>query len=122
MRGLQWRDVEGSRSAGEGTHFNEYVALISAYRIDTYQGTLRLDFVNNRLMSTWFYPDDYRGFVDYLRVHGVVFTNSENEERYEVPQTATVIRLDTDHEGHRYIAWEDERILSAVNRWINRNS
>src|SRR4051812_4628155 len=113
---VPWTDEEGTQSPqNDSARFAEYVALIPHCEVYGYKGALRLDFVNNKLLSIWFYADDADGFVRELVHRGIAFRReSDGVQRYTVPSTHTAIRVTRDKEGRPYVAWEDEHFREAV--------
>ena len=122
MARLHWSEIEGSRSSPSDARFSEYVAVVDGYSVDGFPGALRLDFVNEHLISTWFYPDDFNGFVAHLQHEGIRIDSKNRSEDWHVPGTATVIRIGLDHQTKNYVSWEDEQVSSLVDRWITKNS
>lgn len=72
-------------------------------------GTLRLEFLNDRLMAAWFFPDNPAAYAIPLQ---------------EVPQSdsATKLRRGKDHRGKDYLIWEDERLRQEFFDWIKKYS
>lgn len=90
---------------------------VSGYRHLGLSGELVLRFFNERLVSTWFYPDSYDSYLKALRRAGVNIT----AERQRVGRYADAW-TSTDYRDRAYVAWADRRLTKENNRWINRYS
>ncbi len=117
----RWVVIEDSktRKPSKAGRFDDYVILASDYRVGSVSGKLRLEFLNSQLMSSWFYPADYETCLKEIAATGISFPRGGQ------PVTSrgnTTIRLGKDYEGHRYIAWEDSRLIEEMNRWLLKNS
>jgi len=121
----QWVVIEDSktRKPSKAGRFDDYVIMTSDYKLGGVNGSLRLEFLNGQLMATWFYPSDYRKCLEELAATGVSFPpKSSDSAGPRISRGSTTIRLGKDYEGHRYIAWEDSRLVDEMNQWLLRNS
>jgi hypothetical protein len=122
LRDLEWRIVEGA-DRRSNAKFAETVVIVSGYTANGLKGDLRLAFVNDRLLSTWFYPENVEDFLKALAESGVSFKpDAAGSKSFPMPDSNTVLRVGSDHTNRRYVAWEDEVFQSAVDSWISRNS
>ena len=82
------------------------------------QGDLRLEFVDNELAATWFFPDDS------VRFEGEI-GKQKPSTAYGPPirlHSATELRVNVDYRGRKYWAWEDVNLRQKVERWIKKNT
>ena len=80
------------------------------------KGTLRLLFFNDRLASTWFYPEQSESCLQHLRSSGIMVSDKQTTVG------DTIIWSSTDYKGRRYVAWEDRRLREEQDRWISKYS
>ena len=109
---------ESSLKAGDPRpRFDFLVLSVHGYTHLGFRGELVLHFFNDRLMSTWFYPDSYQAYVDALRSSGVNITgDSRSLGRHTEAWTSK------DYRRRFYVAWHDRRLSKENERWINRYS
>jgi hypothetical protein len=91
-------------------------------RIENYEhlghrGELRVQFLNERLLSTWFYPDSYDSYIATLRRSGLTPVSVTTR----VGQY-TDLWTYRDFEDRPYVAWEDIRLADEQRRWIMKYS
>jgi hypothetical protein len=72
-------------------------------------GTLRLEFLNDQLMATWFYPKDLARYRSALE---------KEAKRDEL----TSIKYGTDYQKRDYVLWEDVRLRKELDDWIRKYS
>lgn len=79
------------------------------------QGELQLMFLNEELMSVWFYPDNPEdaSSIAVFREIGM----GESEDR-----GALRSRVDVDFRGRIYVAYEDVALVDVMDRWLEENS
>lgn len=82
------------------------------------QGDLRLEFVDDELAATWFFPDDPVRFDGEVRKQGPSAASGKPTRLH----TATDLRVDVDYRGRKYWAWEDVNLRHKVDRWIKKNA
>ena len=107
--GYEWNVKEDSKLPKNDSRppFNMLTVSIKKYGYLSHSGELVLFFFNDRLMSTWFYPDDVSGFAkelkDYLGVDiigypGITYGKYTKIWQYE------------DFQNRIYIGWHDIRL------------
>jgi hypothetical protein len=116
----KWEVLEDSGKGAKSSRppFEVFTAVVRGYMHEGFKGELRLTFFNNRLMSTWFYPEDP---ASYRRVLSAAFPNLKERESTNVAPF-TLISIATDHRGKRYFAWGDSRLQKEMEIWIRRYS
>jgi hypothetical protein len=123
--GTRWVEIENSRTRkpSKSARFDDYVIMASEYTVGGVSGSLRLEFLNGLLLGTWFYPSDFQKCIDELAATGISFPpDSPGSLETGISRGNTTIRLGKDYEGRRYVAWEDSRLVDAMNQWLMRNS
>lgn len=97
--------------------FDVLVLEFKGYRDRGHAGTLMVKFLNERLLSTWFYPEDHAAYLNALEQEGVSLRESNDT-------TIGFTRIWTyqDFHGGWYVGWEDVRIAAEMNRWIGKYS
>lgn len=119
--GFTWTVIENNATLAKGETrppFHIYVIRVDNFSSRGVDGALRLEFFNDRMMATWFYPKNFSFYRTLL------------EKRYpklRAGQAAIIdqytrIEFGIDHEGHNYISWEDSRLREEFNLWIKRYS
>jgi hypothetical protein len=108
LRNAKWETIEKGSHAPDGTDDTfDVLRVATRYRHLEFQGELILEFLNDKLMSTWFYPDDfdrYKASWD-LSVAGQPTPLGESLERGQ-----TRIWTLEDFDGRHYAGWEDEAL------------
>jgi len=120
---LQLRDdqievLENSQSpqGARRPQFNIFTIKLENIEIAGYRGDLALSFFNDRLESTWFYPEDFEGFANSLDLD-----RSALESRQGVMKKPfTRMWIYTDFQQKPYIGWEDVRLSQQKMDWIDR--
>lgn len=97
--------------------FNILVWSISFEHLNQ-PGKLHLHFFNDRLMSTWFYPDDMKSYLRALDRSGVAL---DRDGHCEQPPF-TEIWKSTDFKNRGYVGWEDKRLQEECSEWIESYS
>ena len=120
---LQLRDdqveaLENSQSPQTSRRppFNIYTIDVENLEIEGYQGKLRLSFFNDRLQSTWFYPENFEGLVNSLHFDRSVLESGQGVMK----KPFTRIWIYTDFQQKPYIGWEDVRLSQQKMDWIDR--
>jgi hypothetical protein len=109
----------GARSKDDD--LDELVVLISGYTRNGTRRDLMLQFNNNELMATTFYPSDFDQFVTVL--DKVPLQKDElGRPQYRVPNSSTLITVAVDVLGRKFVSWEDTRLTAKVEMWISGNS
>lgn len=95
--------------------FKIFTIKIENFEIAGYRGDFALSFFNDRLESTWFYPEDFEGFVNSLDLD-----RSALESRQGVMKKPfTRIGINTDFQKKSYIEWKDMRLNEQKMDWID---
>ncbi len=120
-KGKKWRVVEDSRSPRPTSRprFNIYAAKIDEYVHLGHTGSLELIFFNNRLMSTFFFPDDSAAYLRSLKLKEHIDLVSRDEVNYSKNTRVWKAR---DFRSLFYVAWEDTRLAEEQSAWIRRYS
>lgn len=115
-----WEIVEDSGKDHDSSRppFAIFTATIHGYKTGGDAGDLKVTFFNNRLMSTWFYPDNPERFADDL--DRSLPSLKEHGSASIFP--FTVVTSARDYKGKSYFSWEDSRLASEVATWIRRYS
>lgn len=112
-------DSEGNNGQSSlGSTLSLRVLNVADFTYLGVNGELRLEFVNNELMATWFFPEDVSRF------------EAETVKRWPAAgsgqpirlQTATELRGERDFRRKRYWAWEDVNLREKVEHWIKRRT
>lgn len=117
--GFTWNVLEDNQTVSESywrPPFHSYVMSIDGFSDLGRKGTLWLDFFNDRLMKTVFYPDDFPAY------------RAAVEKMYPALQggaSATIaphvnLFIARDYKERDYIAYEDIRLREQLNLWIRR--
>lgn len=116
--GFSWAVIEDSRTVVKGEKrppFHTYVIKVDNFSNLGFEGTLKLEFFNDRVMAAWFYPKKFSSYRAML------------ESRYpELRSGKTVIdqfarmEFGVDHEQRDYVVWEDSRLRDELDLWIKR--
>lgn len=98
--------------------FSIYTILIPEYRHMGFSGKLRASFFNNRLQSTWFYPDNVEEYSKKLNKDLNINLTDEKEMHI------VCIRVFkwTDSKDELYFGWTDIRLREEQNNWISKYS
>ena len=79
-------------------------------------GRLKLTFINDRLETTAFTPEDFSAYVKALQRTGIHF---EADGQAVIPPATEVWQWDLEP---RFVGWRDRRFASEVKRWISNCS
>lgn len=112
-----WKILSDSKIAARGPcpRFDELTFTIPASHLG-HSGRLQLVFINDRLTSTAFTPDEFRSYVDALRASGVVFDASGQSSR---PPATRIWQWDR---GDPFVGWSDARFQAQTDAWISHCS
>lgn len=118
---VEWKIVYDSTSSYDKLRpeFSEKRIRVANYRTLDTLGTLELDFNNNRLYQTTFFPSE----LNRYRVNFKEIFNRDFELEKEVPyDRSTIIKaIIKDQNGPR-IRWYDSRIQEEISSWVDRFS
>ncbi len=103
--------------------FNIYKIAVPNYSHLGVSGELQVQFFNNRLVSTWFYPETFDQYIKVFKGKGeITFPEGREGPKEATAATYTHIWTHKDYKGHEYVAWEDVRLARELSLWINRYS
>lgn len=80
------------------------------------KGDLRLEFVDDELAATWFYPNDVEQFDAEMKRRGSPVESDKPVRTHP----ATELRVGVDYRRRKYWAWEDVNLRRKVERWIKK--
>lgn len=72
------------------------------------EGVLKLDFLNGRLMATWFFPKDFNAYKAATAAHST--------------SPAVELTFGSDYQQRPYARWEDVRLRKEMDDWIKSYS
>jgi hypothetical protein len=112
--------LEDSATAGQKSKMRPSlsVRVVSAtgFSYLSFQGELRLEFVDDELASTSFHPDNAYRFECEIEKHYPAIASGGTV----LLHAATELRADVDYRAHKYWVWEDMNLRRKVNRWIKQ--
>lgn len=119
-QGLQWTTIEDSRLPIDDGRpkFENKTIEVEGFRHANSVGTLRLEFFNDRLMATVFFPADMSSYEVAV----------EKELRIQIGDGPTILERATliikgeDARGRKFIKWSDTRLTEEQAKWIKRYS
>lgn len=82
-------------------------------------GELVLEFFNDRLMSTSFFPNEWEAYVERLEEH--IGQSLEEGQDLEIGSHTRLFLGPTFHD-RRYVGWVDAGLASEKNTWISKYS
>jgi hypothetical protein len=94
------------------------IVNVSSFSYLGLPGQLRLEFVDDELAATWFYPRDPALFDAEMRKRGLALESVRPIRLH----TATELRMAVDYLGAKYWAWEDAHLRQKVEKWIKKNA
>jgi len=97
--------------------FSIYTISYQGFAYCGQTGELHLQFFNDRLLQTWFFPQDAASCLAVLASLGQQIPNGDG-----LATGNTILRSGVDYRGTHYIAWEDRRLALERRRWIARYS
>lgn len=120
-----WDVIEqsGLKPQDKRPPFNIYKVAVKNYSHLGISGELHVQFFNNRLLSTWFYPDALDKYMQLLKdKEGLTFQKSRDGLKEAAIPPYTRIWVQSDFKGQQYVGWEDTRLAREFNLWIKRYS
>ncbi len=105
-----------SRQTSRRPQFNTFRIKVKNLEIVGYKGDLVLTFFNDRLESTWFYPEEFEGFVNNNNLDRSTLESGEGIMK----KPFTRMWINTDLQQKLYIGWEDVRLSQQTMEWIKR--
>lgn len=118
-----WSVVENvNREGPQGAPpFRKLIVRVGAFSHQGQSGELLLQFHNERLMETVFYPQKPEAYLASLKQAGFKFTGLQ-EPTTPVqplqPSPYTKITISRDAKGRLYISWIDTRLSDEYHDWI----
>lgn len=122
--GLEWKVLEHNTVSASlfRSSFENLVVEAGAFEFLGQRGKLRLEFFNDRLVSTWFYPEDAGAALAVLERTGVQVDKPPNGQRLmEDGVSGTRCWTKKDYRGHVYIGWEDVLLSDQMFAWLQRH-
>jgi hypothetical protein len=109
-----WQIVSDSKIPARGPcpRFDELMFEIPANHLG-HKGKLRLTFINERLRSTAFIPEDFPSYVEALRASGVDFDAEGRSSK------GPATRIWQWHLGEPFVGWTDARFSAQTNAWVS---
>lgn len=121
QEGGNWGVVENnSLNAQDVRPKYEYIRVETNIFSDAdHHGKTLLSFYNGRLMSVWFYADDWASYKKYLEEKRNIVINGNTWDSISGNVHSWIA---TDHAGKYYIAWEDIPLADEMKKWIEKHS
>jgi len=95
--------------------FHMLKILIFNYEDLGVKGQLKIEFLNDRLMSTWFFPKEVDAYIDKLRFARGIKIIKENKK---VKSNGCQILYYKDYKNNYYIRYDDCQVLKKYNNLI----
>lgn len=113
---IRWDDESKAR---EGCpRFKELTFAVGADHLGQH-GDLELKFINDRLLSTTFSPDDFASYVSRLEQGGVKF---DGDGEADIPPATLVWQYNRKSPMRPFVGWRDTRFRKQVDDWLARCS
>lgn len=118
LAALSWEVVEDSHLGANDRRprFDVYTASLKGFVHLGQVGELTLQFFNDRLMETRFFPKDVDAFLAALANAGVDLRRQSDATA--LPHTRLWTAMD--YKKRRYVGWEDVRLADEMKFWIKR--
>jgi hypothetical protein len=115
-----WTVIEDNTSSKNDLRpkYHFYAVTISHYKHLDEDGELILHFFNDRLESTWFFPENYSNYTSKLQKEAGLTVSSSGTL---IPPFTEIITT-ADYRNRKYVRWSDNRLQKQHNRWIMRYS
>jgi hypothetical protein len=112
-----WQVLSDSASPprGDCPRFDQFTFAVPAHHLG-HDGTLQLEFINDRLLSTTFTPDDFGSYVHALEQSGIKF---DATGRATLAPATSLWQSRPNRHAPRFVGWADTRFQSQVNAWIS---
>jgi hypothetical protein len=119
--GGEWSVVENNTlNTSDVRPKYEYVRVeTDVFSDDGYHGKTLLSFYNGKLMSVWFYADDWDKYKKYLEEKRNIVIK---DNMWEDTSDDVRVWITTDHARNHYIAWEDIALANSMKKWIEKYS
>ncbi len=108
--------LENSRhpARGDCPRFDIYTIAASGWSHLGFSGTLELNFVNEALYRTSFYPDSIEAYLNRLETTGLKIS----AQTTVVNNSSATIRYATNWNKQKYVSWTDRKISEELKSWI----
>lgn len=118
--GHKWMIIEDSNlpKGDKRPKFDIFVVEVKEFKYLDWIGVLRLEFFNNRLFGTSFYPEDYKAFIENLLQNEKIDLINNDKKIID----NLMIWKHKDYRGKVYIGWKDIRIEQEELEWIKKYS
>jgi hypothetical protein len=115
FEGVKWTTLsyEEFPTGSQRPAFTILTVEIPAHTHLNQTGELRLRFVNDRLATTWFYPQDPTGYFAALVDKGVDLRPGEEL----LLEPSTPVWSARDYQGRSLVGWSDTRLQREERRW-----
>jgi hypothetical protein len=109
----EWTIISDSKIAARGDcpRFDELMFQVRATH-QGHKGVLRLTFINERLESTAFVPQDFASYLESVRQSGLPL---QPDRRTTIPPHTVVWQFDREP---RFVAWADQRFQEQTRAWV----
>jgi hypothetical protein len=109
-----WHVLTDSKRPARGPcpRFDQFEFTVRAAHLG-HKGTLKLTFINQRLESTNFAPDEAPLYVNALRASGITF-DAEGQASSRPPTRIWLWSL-----GDPFVGWADTRFQAQTRAWIS---
>jgi hypothetical protein len=114
----QIRAASGSKPRTSCPRFEELTFVVGADHLGQ-RGDLQLTFINDRLLSTTFTPDDFASYLGRLERGGINFDGQGNAN---IPPATLVWRSDRESPIRPFVGWRDTRFGKQVDTWLMKCS
>lgn len=117
-QGLSWKVLDDNNTVKEGESrppFRVYILAVENFQSFGFNGVLVLQFFNNRLLSTSFYPESPDRYKEEIQSRFSL--GAAKETRLD---DKTVLKADFNYEDRFYVRWEDVRLSEELTKWIMR--
>ncbi len=114
--------IEDSKSNEQPSRFRSPLSIrvlrVAGFTYLGIQGELLLEFVDDELYATWFFPTDVARFE--VEIGKQLLTVALNQPVRL--HAATELWTDVDYRGRKYWAWDDVNFRKKTECWIKRNT
>ena len=105
-------------SGGSRPPFRMDTITVYDFRHLGIKGELLLQFFNNRLMETLFFPSDTSNYIMQLEADGIRLPHNR-EVKFD---KYTLICASRNSDGREYVTWQDKRLTNEIDIWVKRYS
>jgi hypothetical protein len=116
----RWTLLEDTKYEGRSSRpaYRMQIVLVPDQAVDGTRGDLELRFFNDRLLETYFCPDDYAEFLRRLaeRYPGIATAQALNLGKH------VELRVGPSASRKQCVVWRDVRLQGQLERWIRAYS